>query len=267
MKKAGNPLITQVLGYQKVTYPDGTPVTIGVKNYKGQIENKYVYKLINLYGEGAFGSEYYTDFKPSVVDNNTVRIKNEIPNNDIIAALSQDIKVDDVMQQSPAPTTDIKVEKKEAPAPVKQAEPRYKDAEKRVRIEYPENIEVTETRDVFDTNKLIEIQEMFDNIDDGTLADQRKFDDEYEAYLKEYGMTDTQYKYAIQNQAVLRDLLYVGDELLDNNEKPMGLTTFSDIINELLKRNETLVDTAQLSLFDVNNENLEGADDSAPCKR
>jgi len=110
MKKAGNPLITQVLGYQKVTYPDGTPVTIGVKNYKGQIENKYVYKLINLYGEGAFGSEYYTDFKPSVVDNNTVRIKNEIPNNDIIAALSQDIKVDDVMQQSPTPTTDVKVD-------------------------------------------------------------------------------------------------------------------------------------------------------------
>jgi hypothetical protein len=87
MKKAGNPMITQVLGYQKVTYPDGTPVTIGVKNYMGQIENKYVYKLINLYGEGAFGSEYYTDFRPSVVDNNTVRIKNEIPNNDIIAAL------------------------------------------------------------------------------------------------------------------------------------------------------------------------------------
>jgi len=118
MKKAGNPLITQVLGYQKVTYPDGTPVTIGVKNYKGQIENKYVYKLINLYGEGAFGSEYYTDFKPSVVDNNTVRIKNEIPNNDIIAALSQDIKVDDVMQQSPTPTTDVKVD---TPAEISEA--------------------------------------------------------------------------------------------------------------------------------------------------
>jgi hypothetical protein len=118
MKKAGNPLITQVLGYQKVTYPDGTPVTIGVKNYKGEIENKYVYKLINLYGEGAFGSEYYTDFRPSVVDNNTVRIKNEIPNNDIIAALSQDIKVDDVMQQSPTPTTDVKVD---TPAEISEA--------------------------------------------------------------------------------------------------------------------------------------------------
>jgi hypothetical protein len=272
MKKAGNPLITQVLGYQKVTYPDGTPVTIGVKNYKGQIENKYVYKLINLYGEGAFGSEYYTDFRPSVVDNNTVRIKNEIPNNDIIAALSQDIKVDDVMQQSPTPTTDIKVEKKEdVSVPVKQAEPRYKDAEKRIRIDYPTKIYVThvsETEDVFDTNKLLEIREVFDNIDDGTLADQRKFDDDYAVWLEDYGMTDNQYRYALQNQEVLRDLLYAGDnELLDSNGKPMELTTFSDVINELLKRNETLVDTAQLSLFDVNNENLEGADDSAPCKR
>jgi hypothetical protein len=109
MKKAGNPILTQVLGYQKVTYPDGTPVTIGVKNYKNEIENKYVYKLINLYGEGAFGSEYYTDFKPSVVDNNTLRIKNEIPNADIIAALSQNIKVDDIVQQSPTPTTATKI--------------------------------------------------------------------------------------------------------------------------------------------------------------
>ena len=88
------------MGYQKVKYPDGTPLTIGVKNYKGEVETKYVYKLINLYGEGAFGSEYYTDFRPSVVDNNTVRIKNEIPDNDIITALSQDIKVDDVKAPS-----------------------------------------------------------------------------------------------------------------------------------------------------------------------
>jgi hypothetical protein len=179
--------------------------------------------------------------------------------------------VDDVMQQSPTPTTDIKVEKKEAPAPVKQAEPRYKDAEKRIRIDYPTKIYVThvsETEDVFDTNKLLEIREVFDNIDDGTLADQRKFDDDYAVWLEDYGMTDNQYRYALQNQEVLRDLLYAGDnELLDSNGKPMELTTFSDIINELLKRNETLVDTAQLSLFDVNNENLEGADDSAPCKR
>ena len=111
MKKAGNPMITQVLGYQKVKYP-GTdvPVTVGIKNYKGDIENKYVYKLINLYGEGSFGSEYYTDFKPSVVDNNTVTIKNEIPDSDIIAALSQDIKVDDIMQQSATPTNDVKVD-------------------------------------------------------------------------------------------------------------------------------------------------------------
>ncbi len=110
MKKAGNPILTQVLGYQKVTYPDGTPVTIGVKNYKGEVENKYVYKLINLYGEGAFGSEYYTDFRPSVVDNNTLRIKNEIPNADIIAALSQNIKVDDIIEKPAVAKVDVKID-------------------------------------------------------------------------------------------------------------------------------------------------------------
>ena len=123
MKKAGNPMITQVLGYQKVKYP-GTdvPVTVGIKNYKGDIENKYVYKLINLYGEGSFGSEYYTDFKPSVVDNNTVTIKNEIPDSDIIAALSQDIKVDDIMQQSATPTNDVKVDEESEETPETQPE-------------------------------------------------------------------------------------------------------------------------------------------------
>jgi hypothetical protein len=123
MKKAGNPMITQVLGYQKVKYP-GTdvPVTVGVKNYKGDIENKYVYKLINLYGEGSFGSEYYTDFKPSVVDNNTVTIKNEIPDSDIVAALSQDIKVDDIMQQSATPTNDVKVDEESEETPETQPE-------------------------------------------------------------------------------------------------------------------------------------------------
>jgi hypothetical protein len=123
MKKAGNPMITQVLGYQKVKYP-GTdvPVTVGIKNYKGDIENKYVYKLINLYGEGSFGSEYYTDFKPSVVDNNTVTIKNEIPDSDIVAALSQDIKVDDIMQQSATPTNDVKVDEESEETPETQPE-------------------------------------------------------------------------------------------------------------------------------------------------
>ena len=142
----------------------------------------------------------------------------------------------------------------------------YKDKEKRIRIEYPNEIKVEETGDTFKTSKLLEIKKAFTAEDDGTIADQRKFDEEYEEWLSGYGMTDTQYQYALKNQEVLRDLLYIADnELLDNEGDTLEFNTFEDVINELLKRNERLVDTAQLSLFDPNNDDLEGADEPNPC--
>jgi hypothetical protein len=270
MKKAGNPLITQVLGYQKVTYPDGTPVTIGIKNYKGEIENKYVYKLINLYGEGAFGSEYYTDFKPSVVDNNTVRIKNEIPNNDIIAALSQNIKVDDVIQQSPAPTTDVKVDTPAATAPIPEGpvEVRYKDKEKRIRLDYPAEIEGLPTELIL---------KMANTPFDGSrIAEPANVAGDYaEAIRKKYGQAagdyvgETNSEISIPEAEFLRDNPEFATRFIDmylTGEDADG-KTMQELAEILLKKYEKEVDTAQISLFDVNNENLEGADESNPCKR
>jgi exodeoxyribonuclease-5 len=70
----GDPIATQVFGYKLVKHPDNTPVVI----YDKEDEKKYVYKLINLYGEGDLLSEYYTDLRKSVVNNNTAKIDNEI---------------------------------------------------------------------------------------------------------------------------------------------------------------------------------------------
>lgn len=69
----------QVYGYQKVKYSNGQPVIFVEKG-----EVKYIYKLINLWGDGQFASEYYTENKPSVINNNTVKIENEIPDGVII---------------------------------------------------------------------------------------------------------------------------------------------------------------------------------------
>jgi hypothetical protein len=54
----------------------GNPVT----TYKGE----YVYKLVNLLGDGQFATEHYSDNRPSIYNNGSVKIDNEIPNEDII---------------------------------------------------------------------------------------------------------------------------------------------------------------------------------------
>ncbi len=77
--KKGSSIYREVYGYQKVKYANGEPVVTG----KGQ----HVYKLVNLYGDGLYGSEYYDEFVPSQLDNGTKKIEFEISDRDIIAAI------------------------------------------------------------------------------------------------------------------------------------------------------------------------------------
>jgi hypothetical protein len=75
-KNAGDLSLRDMFGYQKVKYPDGTPLVTG----KGE----YVFKLINLYGDGALFSEYKLDYTPSEIDNGTMKVKQELNDADII---------------------------------------------------------------------------------------------------------------------------------------------------------------------------------------
>ena len=76
-KDMGDQSLKDVYGYQKVKHMNGMPLV----TFKGE----HVYKLINLLGDGQFVSEYYTDNRKSVLNNGTVKIDNEIPNDDLIA--------------------------------------------------------------------------------------------------------------------------------------------------------------------------------------
>jgi hypothetical protein len=82
-KKKGNLIYKSVYGYQKVRHLDGTPVTFTTK-YKGEDMVNHVYKLINLYGDNPYTTEFYPDFRKSVLDNGTIKIDTEIPDADII---------------------------------------------------------------------------------------------------------------------------------------------------------------------------------------
>jgi hypothetical protein len=79
-KAKGDFSLQDVFGYQKVKYSNGQPlITLDKKG-----NNVYIYKLVNLYGDGNLVSEYYENNKPSVLNNGTIKIDNEIPDADII---------------------------------------------------------------------------------------------------------------------------------------------------------------------------------------
>jgi hypothetical protein len=88
---SGDTALNDFYGYQKVKYKNGDPVVTD----RGQ----HVYKLVNLYGDGALVSEYYNDGRPSVIDNNTVKIDNEIPDADLIRFFAPRIETKAVPSQ------------------------------------------------------------------------------------------------------------------------------------------------------------------------
>jgi predicted NAD-dependent protein-ADP-ribosyltransferase YbiA (DUF1768 family) len=105
MKANGDMSYKNVYGYQKVRYTNGDPLL----TYDKDGNPIHIYKLINLYGDGAFASEYYDVYKPSVFDNGTEKIDNEIPNGDIInhfAPRTIDPKPVAPVQQAPAAVSD-----------------------------------------------------------------------------------------------------------------------------------------------------------------
>lgn len=83
-------------GYQKVKYDNGKPVVT--------IKGEYVYKLVNLYGDGHFATEYYDDFIASKLNNGTVKVVNrenpqlsgEMPDASIIQHFGRKVQEDTV---------------------------------------------------------------------------------------------------------------------------------------------------------------------------
>ena len=83
VRAKGDTSLSNVFGYQKVKYSNGKALTDNKGNY--------VYKLVNLLGDGNIVSEYYTDNRRSVLDNGTAKIINEIADKDIIDFYGGDI--------------------------------------------------------------------------------------------------------------------------------------------------------------------------------
>ena len=107
-KKRGDLSLQNVYGYQRVRYEDGTPLTI--TNDKGY--TSYVYRAINLYGDGQYATEHYLDSRPSVINNGTVKVEKELTDADIIKAFIP--KTESTKPDISSPTSIVNtIEKKE----------------------------------------------------------------------------------------------------------------------------------------------------------
>jgi len=87
-KKKGDYSLNDVLGYKRVFLSTGEPLRILDK--KGFPQS--VYKLVNLYGDGNRATENYTDFRPSVIDNGTLKTTRELNDADIVSFYGGEIQ-------------------------------------------------------------------------------------------------------------------------------------------------------------------------------
>lgn len=87
--KIGDTSLQNFYGFQKVKNMDGSPV---IAKYDNEGNAIYVYKFINLHGDGKYASEYYGDGRPSVFNNgsqknivtiNGTKVSGEIPDGTI----------------------------------------------------------------------------------------------------------------------------------------------------------------------------------------
>jgi len=107
----------EIIGYKKVKSRDGVPFTIQKKSGKS-MDDFSIYKMVNLYGDGKIVAEYPKLTTPSVFDNNTFKVEQEMSDDDIIKILSGEVietSTETVLSPSTFPQTveDVEVETKE----------------------------------------------------------------------------------------------------------------------------------------------------------
>jgi hypothetical protein len=97
----GDYSLNDVIGYKRVLLSSGEPLRI----FDDRGENlQSVYKMVNLYGDGAKASEYYTTFRPSVIENGTMPVKREIEDRDIVNYYGGEIAEETVSLPTETPT-------------------------------------------------------------------------------------------------------------------------------------------------------------------
>ena len=110
-KAQGDLSLRDVIGYQKVRYTNGDPVL----DFDEKGVGRHVYKMVNLLGDGSRASEYYLDARPSVFNNGTVKVENEISDK-VVRDYYEALDLDFREQDEYTPFEELFVEQPQLPA-------------------------------------------------------------------------------------------------------------------------------------------------------
>jgi hypothetical protein len=146
MRMQGNTSLTDYYGYQKVKYSNGE----AVRNFEG----RYVYKLVNLLGDGNIVSEYYLDGRKSVLNNGTIKIDQEISDSRIIEYFGGEIEEEVVS---------LPVEIEEAAVLAEEAVAVEETPEETIEFTPEERLQL-EIADV--TRRIAELEQLQEDLDD-----------------------------------------------------------------------------------------------------
>jgi len=124
MMKKGDFNLFDAYYYKKVytTLKDefGNPIPLYKLNDKG--EREYFYKLINVYGDGSKAVEMNTNFTRSVIDNGSMRIPNEVSDEQIVSMINPGIEENVVSLPVETPAEIVSEEVVTEPAVTEQTE-------------------------------------------------------------------------------------------------------------------------------------------------
>jgi len=172
-------------GYQLVRDATGEPVTKIETDYKGEQFTKYIYKQINLYGDGKYTAEYRMDTKPSAINNGTVKIEQELSDSMLIQEYGGISQVQEnvvpLSSQQPTQAVSKKKELFTTEKGISQKSFRNKS------LMFVEKIETTKDKPVAMRNATKQIKSVLDNKLTKSQADK---------YLKPVGIT---YEDAVNN--------------------------------------------------------------------
>jgi len=268
--KKGDTSLQNYYGYKKVKYADGTPL---VARYDEEGNPVYVYKFINLHGDGQYATEYYGDGRPSVFKNgsqknlkeeNGVKVSAEIPDQDIInfyGGVSVPVDQSDIITATIEKETENVVSSQSVTPmaqPVSEEIPViYKDKEKRIRLEYPKEIEGVSS------DLLVKLSNI--KYENSPIADEDSlFKKDYDKIIEnKYGKAAGIYVDEARTEITIEEAEFLRDnpefantfvEMFINND--VNMTTLQDYAKYLLDKNVKEIDTAQLSLFEIKPEGL-----------
>jgi hypothetical protein len=276
--KKGDTSLRNYYGYQKVKYADGSPV---IAKYDKDGNPTYIYKLINLHGDGQYATEFYGDGRPSVFSNGSEKnvknvegtiVSNEIPDQTIINYYGgEKVPLDEadpiiatIERESEAITptqSSTSVKKKELFTPEKGI------AQKSFRgkaIEFVDKITTGKDTIVAMSNRegkiLIDQKGMEQKFEDKAWTKPAKqLDGSFATPLaeNEFGSFNEWLTFALIHETKHDTILKLEGETTGQYEDRINQAALED-----LRKNYNIPAKNQ---FDPNNENLEGADEPNPC--